>query len=86
MHVSASLAMFGSAVFALVCLGVAATGYLSLDGITDAQQLSDAKGFAGFWMFLAFVGIAFGLLSWRIMRTEALEDTPEAKQIGRAHV
>jgi hypothetical protein len=56
-------------IFSVVCFGVAITGITSLDGITDPEQLSDAKGFAGFWAFLGSVGVVCGAASYWILRT-----------------
>jgi hypothetical protein len=67
--ISAGLATLFSAIFALVCLGVALTGFMSLGEISDPVQLRDAKGFAWFWAFLGSVGLIFGGISWWIART-----------------
>jgi hypothetical protein len=64
------MTMVIAAVFAVVCLGVAITGFTSLGDIADPAQAADAKGFAWFWTFLAGVAIALGLLSWWIVRTQ----------------
>jgi len=65
-----------AAVFAVLCLGVAITGFTSLGDITDAEQLADAKGFAWFWTFLASVAIVLGLLAqWLTRRQKRDEDT-----------
>ena len=64
------LSMILSAVFAVVCLGVAITGFTSLGDIQDPIQLADAKGFAWFWTFLGGVAIAFGLLAWWLIGTQ----------------
>jgi hypothetical protein len=37
---------------------------------TDPQQVSYARGFAGFWVFLGMVMAAFSLLAWRMVRTK----------------
>ena len=58
-----------AAVFAVVCLSVAITGFVSLKDIADPAQAADARGFAWFWMFLALVSIAFGVLGWWLART-----------------
>ncbi len=71
--ISAKMSMYASAVFAVVCLGVALQGFISLGDISDPQQLSDAKGFAGFWAFLGAIGVLFALLS-RWMHRTARED------------
>jgi hypothetical protein len=69
LKISAQMTVMMSAIFALVCFGVAITGFLSLGDITDATQTADAKGFAWFWAFLGCVATVFGLLSWWLVRT-----------------
>jgi hypothetical protein len=64
------MTMVFAAVFAIICLGVAITGFSSLGDIADPTQAADARGFAWFWTFLAGVAIALGLLSWWIVRTQ----------------
>ena len=66
--------MFMAVVFAIVCFSVAITGFTSLGGIADPQQLADAKGFAWFWAFLGTVAVVFGVLSWWIVRGKSPED------------
>jgi hypothetical protein len=51
-----------AAIFAVICLGVAITGFTSLGDIADPTQAADARGFAWFWTFLASVAIV--LDSW----------------------
>jgi hypothetical protein len=63
------MTMVLAAVFAVICLGVAITGFSSLGDIADPAQAADARGFAWFWTFLAGVAIALGLLSWWITRS-----------------
>jgi len=58
-----------AAIFAVVCLGVAFTGFTSLAEMDDPAQLADAKGFAWFWTFLGSVAMAFGMMSWWLIRT-----------------
>jgi len=58
-----------AAIFAIICLNVAITGFNSLGGIADPTQLADAKGFAWFWTFLASVAAVFGLMGWWVART-----------------
>ena len=67
MHISPKWAALAAAPFALICLGFAINGFLSLGEITDAEQLADAKGYAWFWMFLATIAIVSGALSWWLM-------------------
>ncbi len=74
MKITAHMAVVIAVVFSLVCFGVAIQGFTSLDGISDPEQLADAKGFAWFWAFLGAVGVASGLGSHWIART-AKEDS-----------
>jgi hypothetical protein len=69
MKISARAATILAVIFAIVCFSVALAGFTSLDGIVDAVQLRDAKGFAWFWVFLGSVGVVFGVLSWWIAGT-----------------
>ena len=57
-----------AAIFAAVCLGVAITGFSSLDGLADPTEIADAKGFVWFWSFLATVAIGFGVAAWWLAR------------------
>jgi hypothetical protein len=57
-------------IFALICLGVAITGLMSLGDIEDPVRLSDAKGFAGFWAFLGAVALGFAALAWWMQGSE----------------
>jgi len=68
MRFSAQLMLWGSAIFSLVCLYIAWTGFSSLDGLTDPQVQSDSRGFAWFWLFLAAIGIASAAASWWMIR------------------
>jgi len=56
-------------IFATVCFGVAARGFMSMDSITDAALLADAKGYAWFWVFLGTIASVFGLLGVWLVRT-----------------
>ena len=58
-----------AAIFAIVCFGVAITGFTSLGDIADPAQAADARGFAWFWAFLASVAIALGILAWWMAHT-----------------
>lgn len=60
MKLSLRMTVIVAAIFAVICLGVAITGFTSLGNIVDPARLADAKGFAWFWTFLASVAIAFG--------------------------
>jgi hypothetical protein len=59
-----------AAIFAVVCFGVAITGFSAVGEMTDARQISDAKGFAMFWAFLGSVAVALGILSVWVIRTQ----------------
>ena len=74
MKISAQMSIIFSAIFSVVCFGVAVTGYSSMGEITDPVQLSDAKGFAMFWAFLGTVGLVFGALGVWIVRTHKESD------------
>ncbi len=63
-----------AAIFAVICLGVAITGFVSLGDIADPAQAADAKGFAWFWTFLASVAIALGVVAWWMQRTSRDDD------------
>jgi hypothetical protein len=66
MRVSAQVAMWLCAAFALLCLGFAYNGFLALQTITDSAERELSLGYAWFWTFLGAVAIAFGILSWMI--------------------
>jgi hypothetical protein len=70
MHISPKLAALAAAPFALICLGFALNGFLSLSEITDPAQLADAKGYAWFWMFLAMIAVISGAVAWWLMSTQ----------------
>jgi len=63
--------MVGAAIFAVICLGVALTGFTSLDTLADPAAIADARGFAWFWTFLGGIAIAFGLLAWWLSRRQS---------------
>ena len=58
--------MWMCAIFALVCSGVAVSGFSAVSSMTDAAERDASLGYAWFWAFLAAVAIAFGILSWMI--------------------
>jgi hypothetical protein len=70
MKITANLAASLGAVFALVCFGVAAQGFLALGEIPEPQLQEDARGFALFWAFLGVVGAASGVGCWWLVRSE----------------
>jgi len=61
--------VFMAGIFAAVCLGVAVEGFWSLGEIADPARAADARGFAGFWLFLASIAIVLGFAAWRIARS-----------------
>lgn len=70
MRISAQLALGMAIIFAVVCFGVAYDGFTQLDAMTDANDRSDARGYALFWLFLGAVGLASGVASWWIVRRD----------------
>lgn len=73
MNISPKFAAFAAAPFTLLCLGVALHGYLQLGDIADPQQLADAQGFIGFWLFLGLVSVLCGAGCWWLMRAQQQE-------------
>jgi hypothetical protein len=68
MKFSARFSLWGSAVFAIFCLGYAFSGFSSLDAMADEAARGDARGFAFFWLFLGSVAIAIGVASWWMIK------------------
>jgi hypothetical protein len=66
MKISAAVAVWLCGAFALLCLGVALQGFLSLEGVIDAADREASLGYIGFWSFLGTIAIVFGVLSWMI--------------------
>ena len=66
MKISAQVAMWLCAAFALVCLGFAYSGFSALQTLTDEAERELSRGYAWFWTFLGAVAVAFGALSWMI--------------------
>jgi len=58
-----------AAIFAVICFGVAITGFSAIGEMTDPVQVADAKGFAGFWAFLGTIAVVLGAVSVWIVRT-----------------
>lgn len=69
LKISAQLTAIIAAIFAIVCFGVAITGFNALGSMTDPVQVADAKGFAAFWAFLGAIAVVFGALSVWMIRT-----------------
>lgn len=70
MFISPKWAALAAAPFALICLGFAISGFVSLGEITDPEQLADAKGYIWFWTFLASIAVISGALAWWLMSTQ----------------
>ena len=68
MKISAQLAVWLCAVFALVCAGIALSGFSGATSMTDAAEHELSLGYAWFWSFLALVAAVFGVLSWLIQK------------------
>ena len=68
MYVSARIAVWLCALFALVCLGFALRGFLALPSTSDPQERDLISGYAWYWTFLGLVALVFGVLSWLITR------------------
>lgn len=68
MKISARIAMWLCAAFALVCLGFAYSGFSALSTMADEAERELSRGYAWFWVFLSSIGMAFGVLSWAIMK------------------
>ena len=66
MKVSANIAIWLCAAFALLCGGFAFTGFSSLATIADEAERDLSLGYSWFWAFLGMVGVVFGILSWLI--------------------
>jgi hypothetical protein len=74
MKISAAMAMWMCAVFAVVCFTVAYDGFSSLAGVADAAEREMSVGYAWFWAFLGAIATVFGVLSWMI-KTGRLGDS-----------
>ena len=68
MKISAAIAVWLCAAFAVVCLIFAYAGFSSLTELTDPAQREASLGYAWYWTFLAAVAAVFGLLSWLIKK------------------
>jgi hypothetical protein len=71
MKISAAVAMWLCAVFALVCFSVSFTGFSALQTLTDPSEREMSLGYAWFWAFLGSIATVFGILSW-MMKTGRL--------------
>lgn len=66
MKISASIAVYICAVFALIAFWFSWTSLSSLERLTDAAERDLASGYGWFWFFLGGVAVVFGVLSWAI--------------------
>ena len=66
--ISAHITLWGSLIFALLCLGYAFSGFSSLDAMADEATRADARGFAFFWLFMGGIGIASAIGSWWMVK------------------
>lgn len=66
MKISAQVAVWLCAAFALVCLGFAYNGFTGLHADMDDATREATMGYAWFWTFLGTVAVVFGVLSWLI--------------------
>ncbi len=69
MKVSLQVNTLIAAVFAVICYGVAITGFSSIGEMTDPVQIADARGFSWFWVFLGTVAVVLGAVTMWILRT-----------------
>jgi hypothetical protein len=74
LKISLQATMILAGVFAVICLGVAISGFTALGDIADPTEASDAMGFAWFWAFLASMAAALGLLAWWMARAQSESD------------
>ncbi|HEY6966143.1 MAG TPA: hypothetical protein VI229_01635 [Burkholderiales bacterium] len=70
MNLSPRIAAFAAAPFTVLCLGMAINGWLSLAEIADPQQLADARGYIGFWLFLGLLSVLCGAGCWWLMGSQ----------------
>jgi len=66
MRISAAVAVWLCAAFALICLGFALTAFSGLATLTDAAEREASLGYGWFWTFLFCIASVFGVLSWLI--------------------
>ena len=66
MRISAAIAVWMCAAFALICLGFVYSGFSGFATLTDAAERELSLGYAWFWTFLFCIAALFGVLSWLI--------------------
>jgi heme/copper-type cytochrome/quinol oxidase subunit 2 len=69
LKISAQISVVLAVILAVICFGVAITGFTSLGEMTDAKQRTDAVGFAWFWAFLGVVATVFGAVGVWMVKT-----------------
>ena len=74
MRITAKLSVIIAAIFAVICFGVAITGFSSIGDITDPVQRSDGLGYAWFWTFLGSVAVVFGAIGLWIAKSHREDD------------
>ena len=70
MQISLRLAVFMSIIFAGTCMWFAIDSFASLGSIADPAEAEGAKSFAWFWTFLAVVGLAIAVVSWKVSQVQ----------------
>ena len=70
MKLSAQMTLYASLLFALLCLGYAAYGWMQLGSMALGRERDDAHGFVYFWAFLGLIGAVSAWISWKIARAE----------------
>ena len=68
MKISAQMAVWLCAVFALICLSGAITAFSAAPSIPDITEREASYGYAAFYGFLAVVAAVFGVLSWMMAK------------------
>ena len=68
MKVTAHFALWGSLVFAVLCIAYAGFGFSTIDTSMSDELRADARGYAWFWMFLGGIGAVIAVISWLMLR------------------
>jgi len=68
MQITVKIAIVGALAFAVACLGASIYGFVQTQGLTDPQLVSDGRGYAFFWLFLAVVCAAIAAATGWISR------------------